>query len=272
MKSVVVMLLIFVATQLFGLYLGSMTVEMMSKGEIQPVVSNPKSLSNSLILFSYILAATAGVIVILKYKKSFLVYIENIAGFFLILTTLSFFFPIITSIGLSIFLLVWTNVKPNIVNKNLCAVLSVSSAGAVIGASFGVLPTLVFCLILTLYDFVSVFITKHMVYLAEEISSKPNMFTVTTQFKGRKVAFGKKIKKINFLALGSGDLFVPLMFSVSVLHTFGFVAALVSIVGATISLFCMYLVLIRRKISKVLPALPMIFLGSMTGFVLSLIL
>ena len=110
-----------------------------------------------------------------------------------------------------------------------------------------------------------------MVYLAKEITSRPNVFTVSTPLKGRKVFFGKKVQRIDFIALGSGDLFVPLMFSVSVLHTFGIIPALSSVIGATASLTVMYLFLIKRKFSRVLPALPILFFGSLLGFVLSLI-
>ena len=271
MRAVLIIVLIFLVTQLFGLYLGIKAISLLKAGQIEPVVSNPNSLSNSILLFVYILLGTGIILLVLRYKKSALIYIENIAAFFLILTTFNFFLPLVTSIGLTLLLLFWTNKTPNTLNKNLCTVLSVVSAGALVGASIGIVPVLVFCLLITIYDFISVFITKHMVYLAREIIPKQNVFTVSTPFKGRKVLFNEKVQKIDFIALGSGDLFVPLMFSVSLLGAFGFKPAMLSTVISTVFLTLMYVVLVKKRTSKVLPALPIIFSGSLLGFALSLI-
>lgn len=180
--------------------------------------------------------------------------------------------PIIIAISLTS----WKMLRPTILNQNLALVFSVTGAGAILGVSLGILPVVIFVIFLSIYDFISVFITKHMVYIAKEIVKTPTAFTaaIPTKFK-KAVLFsepgGKKVKKkIHIFQLGGGDIAIPLVFAVSVLSSFDIYHSLFVVVGAAISLsFLIYYVLNRP--GRVLPALPWISSGMIASFLISLL-
>jgi len=68
---------------------------------------------------------------------------------------------------MAIALTLWKVFRPTILNQNIAAMISGAGVGALLGASFGIVPSLLFLIILCVYDFVSVFITKHMITLAK---------------------------------------------------------------------------------------------------------
>jgi presenilin-like A22 family membrane protease len=78
--------------------------------------------------------------------------------------------------------------------------------GALLGVSIGVLPVIVFLILLAAYDYIAVFKTKHMVTMAKAVAKKNLSFT-----------FALPTQKHQF-ELGTGDLVMPLVFSVSVLN------------------------------------------------------
>ena len=56
--------------------------------------------------------------------------------------------------------------------KNTAAILVTAGVGTIFGVSMGILPLLMFLILLAVYDFLSVFVTKHMGEMAEFIVKK----------------------------------------------------------------------------------------------------
>jgi presenilin-like A22 family membrane protease len=212
-RNVFVMLgVIFLLTQALGLFVGSHLIqnEIHARGIIS---DDPEDVANSVGLFFYILFFTALLLIVIKFFKKFsgilLRAIETVAVFAASLIVFSafsdsviIFVPALALVFLRLFY------SKNILIRNISTVIAVSGAGALLGVSLGVLPVLVFIIILSVYDFVAVFKTKHMITLAKEISSKNLSFMYAIPSHERT------------FELGAGDLVVPLVFAVSVLSKY----------------------------------------------------
>jgi len=275
-KVVLFFLTFFLLVQLFGIYLGNGYLNLIKSGEAQPAFENPENIGNSLFLFLYIIAATIAIILVVKYIRVLIRVIETVAVFSATFLTFYILFPQTIFLGfvMALILNIWRVFRPNSLNQNLTIVLAIPSIGALIGASLGILPSLIFIILLSVYDFVSVFITKHMIYMAKEVTRRPSAFALSMPYKFKKpITFkvGKeKIKKrFHVFHLGSGDMVIPLMFAVSVLAAYGLVQALITVLGSAISFFLMLYFFTKKP--QALPAIPIISSGTLAGFLISIL-
>ncbi|MEM0372601.1 MAG: presenilin family intramembrane aspartyl protease [archaeon] len=258
-----VIIAIFIATQLIGLYTAGEYIKYINAGELTPIFDNPNDVGNSFQMVFYILAVTAVFIMVIKYKKSLIRVVEALAIFFTSAIVFDFAFPQVLGLGevLALILTGWKMFKPTHLKQNVALVISVAGAGAVVGVSFAILPILVFMLLLSVYDFISVFITKHMVYIAKAITETPTAFTAAIPCKKPKHVF----------QLGGGDLMMPLAFSASVLNYHGPISALFASAGAFATMILLFYFVLKKP-GQALPALPPICAGACIGFALSLLL
>jgi len=281
-KNIAVFFLsIFLLVQMLGLYIGSQYISLIKSGQTEPIFENPSSVGNSIFLLVYILIGTGLMILAVKYWKFLIRIIEVVAVFSASMITFMFLIPIETlqvplGILLALALTAWKILRPSFLSQNLSLIFSIAGAGAIIGASLGMLPSLIFILLLSVYDFTAVFITKHMVYIAKEITKRPTAFTLAFPYKFRKpisYSIGKKNikKKFHIFQLGGGDIAIPLMFSVSTLASFSLIQALSVAIGsaAALGLLIYYS---AKKPGRVLPALPFISAGSILGFLISVLI
>ena len=281
MKPAFLLVVLFLITQFLGLYVGTQYLQAIKIGIASPALENPESIQTSFYLFGYIIVTTIGILVLIKFKRSAIRILEAFVIFTASWLTFDFILPLEAfyfSLGffLALALTAWKMLRPSILNQNIAAVVSGAGVGALLGASLGVLPAVVFMLILSAYDFISVFITKHMVHMAKALTERPTAFTVAappnfkaltyTNFKKSR----KKAKKIHVFQLGVGDMVIPLMFSVSVLNKFSIINSLASILGSTLAL--LGLIYFMSKKPMPLPALPFITFGTFAGFILSFML
>jgi presenilin-like A22 family membrane protease len=275
---------IFLAVQLLGLYIGAIYYEAIQVGMLQPLVDNPQDISNSIYLFLYMLTATAIIILILKFRKNLLKIIEIFILFMSSWITFSFLFPIAIwyidlGLILSIILVLYKLLKHNFLINTLSIIFSLSGVGALLGASLGILPSILFILIVSIYDFISVFLTKHMIFMAKSIVRRPTIFTLSIPSNlnvklNESKNYGKKLSKVGVFNLGSGDIALPLIFLVSVLNNYGLKYALFSLVGVTIMLFLLLNWRIKEAAIKprALPAMPFLTVGLFLGFLISLVI
>ena len=286
-KTVFVLIALFLITQFLGLYVGNQyinyinqaikTGELSGRPEIIPGVS-PESIDTSLYLFGYIMVSTAVILIIIKIRKSIIRILEAVVIF----TSSWFVFDSIIpvdiwylSLGffLALILTIWKAFRPSIISQDVAAIISGAGVGALLGASLGVLPSIVFILILSCYDFISVFITKHMIHMAKALTERPTAFTIAAPHNFKKLTYvgiKKAKKKIHVFQLGVGDMVIPLMFSVSVLSNFSLINSIAAIIGSTIALLS--LIYFMSKKPQPLPALPFITFGTFAGFLISLLI
>jgi len=209
-KLIAQLILIFVVTQAIGLYVGNYLIDEGIKTTI--VNDNPDSIENSLGLIVWILLFTGILLLLLKFAPKWIFRylikgMELMAVFGTSFIVLAVFIPEeLFALGLSL-ILVATRIifRKNVLLRNVSSVFAAAGAGPLIGASLGIIPILVFIILLSVYDLIAVFKTKHMVMLAKGISKQNLSFT-----------FAMPTKEHQF-ELGTGDIVIPLAFAVSVL-------------------------------------------------------
>jgi presenilin-like A22 family membrane protease len=194
-------------------------------------------------------------------KTRYLSIFEFLALFFGMIVVLDVFLDYFAAILVSAILLLIRNYlgrhssfkKILLWYNNFLLSLAIAGAGSLIGLSLGLLPVIVFLVLLSIYDIIAVFYTKHMVTLAKMFIKQKLALTFALPLK-------KKVYQ-----LGGGDIVVPLTVSASfffvLIRTYPFKVAIIpiiliwvaSIVGLLGTFW--YLSINKRKI-KVLPALP----------------
>jgi presenilin-like A22 family membrane protease len=264
-------------TQVIGLYVGYQYLLLMKEGLVPPLVEQPSKPSNAIIIFAYVLVVTACVLLAIKFLKRKDIFLRGLEAFAVFFSSW-IAFDVIVPFGIipAVLIVAWRLIRPNAVNKAIAAMFAIIGAGAVIGASLEVVPAMLLVLLLSSYDFVSVFITKHMVYMARAIVETDSAFTFSFPHKFKKPVIvekaGRPVKlKEHAFQLGGGDVLLPLIFSVSVLRQFSLVNALFSLVGSVVALVCLFYY-VSRHIGRPLPALPVISAGMLFGFTISMLL
>lgn len=245
------LIIIFVITQLIGLFVGTQLIQENVKATI--VSENPEDPINAIALMAYILVVTGILLLAIKVIKGKYIFksLELLAIFGTSLIVFGSFIPsVIFVLGISLFLVLLRIVfSKNILLRNITSTISIAGVGALIGVSLGILPILLFIILLSAYDLIAVFKTKHMITLAKNITQKNLSFTVALPTKEKT------------FELGTGDLVIPLTFAVSVLNATSleyplkFLPPAAILIASLIGLvwtvdFC------SKKPGRALPALP----------------
>jgi len=269
MKLIHSMLAMFIIAQVLGIFVGAMILKDMNTNPYVSglvVTTNANNLGNAAFFILYILFGAVLMLILIRYFKSTGILFKALE-FFLIATSSSIVFyaflrlflgygestllAIIIALAFSACRFLFLRIK------NEAAIFATAGVGTIFGISMGILPLLLFLILLSIYDFLSVFATKHMVEMAEFIVKKDMAFTVTARAPPLKP--GEKEQRID---LGTGDMIAPIMLEVSAWNISPIASACVFI-GAVVSMG-LFLTLVFRK-KMVLPALPPIVLGMIVG-------
>jgi presenilin-like A22 family membrane protease len=174
-----------------------------------------------------------------------------------------------------VFLLIfWWIKKPIILNQNLLIIFSLAGIGANLGLILKPDAVILILVVLSIYDFIAVYKTKHMVKMAKDMIEAGTILGLVFPFE--PVGFLKSTSEVKpgegkFLILGGGDVAFPLIFSVSLIKIGiwkSFLVAFFSLLG----LFANFLLFIFQKERKAIPALPLISLFSIIGYLIISIL
>jgi presenilin-like A22 family membrane protease len=250
----------FLIAQLLGIYAGSYIIEDAKTNEVVSYMMIEEAGPETIPWFVFAVLFGAGIfLVITRLKIPFLFTLLEIAVISATSSILfySFIKPIlgltIESMALAILLgfslAIAKQFFPNL--KNLAALLGSAGAGAVFGFTFGFVAAMIFLLVLAIYDYISVYKTKHMVTMANEIVKRNMAFTISAK---EKLPSGKESR----LDLGTGDLSLPIMAEVSAYSISPLLSAWAlagALAGVGIVLFTVW------KKKQILPALPPIALG-----------
>jgi presenilin-like A22 family membrane protease len=271
MRLVFTLLLFFLLAQVVGLFTGYAVLRDITDNPFvssMVVTADTQSPMNALVFIGYTLVGAAVIIFAIRVLKISLVLFRGME--FIIISTSSslvFYalFRILLGYEASTIAAIVSGIAfaaakvflPSL--KNPAAILATAGVGVVFGISMGIVPVLLFLVLLSVYDFISVFMTKHMVEMANYIVSKDLAFTVTARAPPTQVGGVKRID------LGTGDLIAPVMMEVSAL-SFSPLAALFVMAGSVIAM-AVFLTMVWKK-KLVLPALPPIVLGMLAGLLL----
>ena len=224
----------------------------------------------------YFLSATLLIFLIsyfLKFKKGKGVFFKGIfilatfwGGALLLSVWMSDLLALIL-IGILIF---WWLKKPSILIQDLCLILGIAGVGSILGLSLA--PQVVVLLLVTfsIYDFIAVYKTKHMVKMAKEmIESKAILaLVVPPNILGLRASLEEIKPGGKFLILGGGDIIFPLLLCVSLVPQ-GILSPLIVAIFSLIGLFTGFYFFISQKVRQPIPALPPIAVFSIIGFLIT---
>jgi presenilin-like A22 family membrane protease len=270
------MLSFFAIAQVLGIFTGAVVLRDFTENPYVSslvVTTDSDSPINAFLFIGYILAGAAIMILMIR-KLKFMPIVFMVMEFVLISTSSSIvFYAILRSfMGLEestlagiVLALIFAGLKTRLPQlKNAAAIMATAGVGVIFGISLGLIPLILFLILLSVYDFLSVFATKHMVEMANFIVKKDLAFTVTARAPPPKP--GEKEQRID---LGTGDMIAPIMLEVSAL-AISPLASIFVFAGAVLSLG-LFLTLVWKK-KMVLPALPPIVLGMIVFLLLGFLI
>ena len=162
-------------------------------------------------------------------------------------STIAFFIALILSL--------WKIFKPNIIVHNFTEMFIYGGLASLFIPILNLFSIIALLILISVYDFVAVYKTKHMIKLAKfQIKSK--IFTgLSLPYKGRKVT----------AILGGGDIAFTLLFSGVILREFGLFEAFIT--SIVISLALLILLFLGKK-NKFYPAMPILTAGCFLGLLI----
>lgn len=264
----------FLTTQVLALWTG---FAMLQAGVREAVVIESTSEGVSL-FFTSLLLATAMLILILKYLKFPIIYKLMFAWLIIIgsTTVFSTFLPGLVALGFAFMLAGLRFWKPIVLIQNLCLILAIAGVGPQLAMFFRTTTVLIVLILTSIYDYIAVFKTKHMVKMFEGMSSQGTPFALIIPSKGKltdsissEPLEDKKRDPDAFYMVGTGDIAFPAVFAVALLGDFGLVAAIAAIFGSLVGLLVDQYIVESRRIA--LPALPAISLFAILAFLITLI-
>lgn len=254
LKSLIFLTLMYFLVHGIALNIGLALMPKISSGEIPPAVQDPEKAETSGEIFLYIILITFVILLLIKFKLgSFIKFLMLLAVFTGMSITLWSFFPDIWFYILIFLYALFILKRRNFIISNGILILTIAGIGGYLGASLHFIPSLLLLLSLSIYDIVAVFFTKHMVAIATKAKDNVPMFSIPVRER--------------FLSIGTGDLAIPSMFVVSILHEFSILHSLFALIGGFIGLLSLFSYILKRE-KVALPALPPIATGLVVGFLI----
>lgn len=239
---------------------------------------SPPSISLWQFLFFFLLGTLflLGVIYFFKFKRGKGIFFKGIFLLAIGFGNLFFFglwLPDVLTFTIIVILIIFLLKKPSLALHNFALIFAVAGVGAGLGVSFTPEMVVFLLLIFSIYDFVAVYKTKHMVKMAKEMIAQRAILGIVVP---QKIAdFPVPLKEVKaggkFLILGAGDIVFPLILAVSLVPQGIFnvlLVALFSLLGLWVS----FLIFISKKIRTPIPALPPIALFAIIGYLITKII
>lgn len=216
-------------------------------------------------VFITILIATFLILILIKFKAMTLWKYWFFIGivFTLIISFFALLRPILGQISvyiatfLAILFAIFKVFRSNIFIHNFTELFIYGGLAGIFVPLFNLLSISILLILISLYDFIAVRKTKHMVSIAK-FESKSKIFA------GLFIPYGNKEA-----ILGGGDIGFPLLFAGVVLKIYGVLPAIITITFTSLAL--LYLFAISKK-NKFYPAMPFLTAGCFLGFLVSLLL
>jgi len=253
--------------------------------------SNPESVFNPLYYLVLVLAFTAFLLLIIKLRKRWV--IQLIIGV-VVVSTLYFVYSSIlfafTDVGWLVALAATAITAlllfyyPEWYVIDGVGILIGAGAAAIFGISLAILPTLVLLIALAVYDFISVYETKHMISLAEGVVdlNLPVLFVLPRNRGYSHVKWTKeasqaknenKLEKREAFFMGLGDAVIPTILVISAnsflsAPTVGFINVLA--LGTAVGTIAGYAVLMMLVLKgRPQAGLPFLNTGAIIGFLVA---
>ena len=172
----------------------------------------------------------------------------------------SAFIKEIYAIILAVILALFKLLKQNTIINNLTEIFIYGGLAAIFVPLFNILSIVILLILISIYDFYSVFKSKHMLKLAK-FQTKAKVFT------GLNIPYKSNAHKKIFTTaiLGGGDIGFTLFFSGVILREFNFISALVT---SFVTMLFLLILLFKGKKGKFYPAMPVLTAGCFVGYLI----
>ncbi|MEK7546126.1 MAG: presenilin family intramembrane aspartyl protease [Patescibacteria group bacterium] len=161
----------------------------------------------------------------------------------------------------------------SVLTANLTLVIGIAGIAASIAADISPNAIIILLAVLSFYDIVAVYRTRHMVKMFRALTSRG----VVLAFVLPPLRLRELVARPNGdapgrgMLLGTGDVAVPSMLAAAALRV-GVIPAVASLAGASAGFALMYMLFLAQTKRAPMPALPPIALGATVGYLLSILI
>ncbi|HII14868.1 MAG TPA: hypothetical protein HA362_00990 [Nanoarchaeota archaeon] len=277
--AISILLAVFLLAQVVGLAVTSHYIEKpkLPLNIERPVVPEKQQSYTFIPIFIFIIIATVLGLLLIKFSMLRLWKLWFLISVWLCLTiSFNAFISEKIAVGIAAVLALLKVFKPSVIIHNFTEIFIYGALAAIFVPILNVIAVVVLLALISVYDYIAVRRTKHMVKLAK-FQGKSRLFAGLLLPYKRKIEAGE-IKPVGKTAvlpkeksgvaiLGGGDIGFPLLFAGVVMRQFGFglfdYRVFIIPVFAAISLMLLFLLANNRKFY---PAMPYISAGCLAGY------
>lgn len=192
------------------------------------------------------------------------------------------------SIILAFLLVLARYVLPLVVIHNFAIIIAIIGISINLGMNIEPNEAILILVVISVYDFLAVYVTGHMVKMLKNTISMGTIFAMIVPQnihdmikkvsevgkEKEKIAFNPALQKSetghDFVYLGGGDLAFPLIMVIAALKI-GLYSAIITAIGALIGLLALNIIFAAQKERRPMAALPPLAIFSILGFLASLV-
>jgi len=296
LKVTIALVLFFFLAQFVGLLIINQYIDHKKTVETQTVSYKPlpydlerpevrnESTSFIYIVISILIGTLILLFIIRTNKPIFWKIIFFFSVFFTLTIAFSAFMNQYIAGILALILTILKSYKPNFIIQNFSEIFIYGGLAAFVVNILNLFAVIMLLIIMSVYDYISVYKTKHMVKLAKFQSRSKVFAGLYIPYERGKISFdyvhgasskvtsnANNISKKSAAVLGGGDIGFTLIFAGVVMKSLmlketiliGFIKTLIIPVLAT---FALLFLLIKGQQNKFYPAMPMLSLGCFIGY------
>jgi len=270
---------IFLLTQALALFVG---IQMLGSLAMQGVAHEEVMIQSTGMgigmFLAALLASTIFMILLIKYLDSRLLF-QLMFGWLVFVGSFIVFQYTIGNpwaMTFAVFVVILRFLKPLVLLQNIAMILAIAGVAAQLGLVFSTITLVIVLIIASVYDYIAVFKTKHMITLFEGLLEHNVPFTVLipdqgNMFQRMDADVHKRTERgREFYLLGTGDIAFPAIFAIAVLARYTPQIAVITIAGSLVGLLLDHYLLM--KLQRPIPALPTIAGCTLIAFALSFLI
>lgn len=209
---------------------------------------------------------TIALLMLLHVYKGMMLYrlIFLFVAFLGLLKLFLLIFPFVLSLVIASIFILGFLLLPTVWAHDIIVMTAAIGIGPVFGLQFDWRFAALTLLILSVYDIIAVYITKHMVPLAHELIRRQASFAIfiPDRIRNYRAMISQVQPGSGFMILGGGDVVLPMILSIS-LSRVNMGAAIASVCGMLAGITLNHLLIVTRH--HPIPALPLITIGGLLG-------